>query len=1387
MHKIGNNINLFLAVLLLGIFGACPFYEAEAACNKSCEQALNDCHPATQAGGKNFVRMSSSKISGKCLMDLSKDQCFNHVPTSFINNYSLTGSRWRWSQSGAARYGKRANTIYTGNNVSGDSAAGYIYLGNHLGADLGTGGRNNEVAYAAADGEVKLAECTSGSGKTIVIVHPMKCDGANGRSYSTVYRHMNALYVGKGEIKGGTKIGRIAGWGKCGDPNSYDPHLHFEVYDRGLNSGSSTGKQTEASTLKTILDSSCGGMQALCGGCPTDTKKCPQTSQPAGNAEAGSAAGGSDMSSDGASGGESSCSLINYLDSENCAFCGLFKVLFNSASSAAKIATDTLTVPSRNVISVAFLVWLAIYILKSFGTLTGTSPGDLLKGIISQGFRVALVAIILNGTVVYEAMDLTLNPVMQTGLNFANSLSGTKCDSGASYMQGIIGYDSGQYSKASKGGLSKNLGESIVCSIKHLEDQVSMLMALGKYSMCLGFGDEAWWNIIPHPGYIVTGVFLWLIGAILLLAFPWCLVDCVLQMCIAAAMIPCAIACFAFKSTQKYIMIVWNFFMNAMFNFVFMALIIYVINSIFKDLVGLPLDVGSYGNIENEAFITASSEAGKPALAAWGSCALKALGVCFLCWTFFDEAKDMASAFADSPSLGGRKGIGKMVGGTALGIADKGIARPAAKLGGKMASKAGHAIADSKAGKAMAAGYSHTMSAIRNKVTAAKAHSFKFMANHAFGGEGGNTIRDENGQAIGYRARFRAFGVEQERVFMKDENGHWSQQKDTHQRSGAEKAFEAVRDDSGAIDKISAFDQDGNEYKVNNIQARHRILGVETSLEDMTARIETRTDENGQDIKVVVYENADGSSRLVTDLDGKALRYKTNFTRSLKMEGFVPTFKADEQKAYSHRAYQTTGDAMIKDNSIVRGDGTVERSDVALRQHVASRLVNRDGSIDQDTYNEIMSKTKDTEAARLAMLNTVLKQRGEQALSSEFKDRQITTEKDGSFVVNMKMEDGSRRMISAHMEENRMIITDTKVDTNGNIYQRKDNGIQSVTKSFIKQNDGTYEAQSRHDFSNYAKNKSRSFVAHGAQVLSGQILGKSDDKNANFLNDRIQSALEGKPLQMKDGVKWDKDIDAADAMRGFTTKDFAEHLIQLQDGNDFNRLGAFRADGTLDEKLTKTDVMDILCEKRPAPEPKPEIVAPTEYSQAEITRMAKLDRKYENKTSMKDYIELDNYLDHQLDTAGHKAKNVQRKEKLNAQAHTYMQQAMKNELTDEARADISAHGQMFMDKFAKENGDTVVEQFGDWMEKNDLTPKPESADPLASFLDDALNMSSTGQKGQSDAQDSSFFGGSTPSTTTIDDLDRREAEIRHRDKQLREEQEYLEQKEKELREDQPKQ
>ena len=1076
---------MFLWIFLLSALAPAPSAHA-GACNNACSSISDEC-----VGQKALQGSASEKMDIECLKNNSSSSCFNQVPiTGGTGNYNSIG--------------KRSSTR------------------NHYGTDIGASNTTTAKALAAAEGEIVYARSAGGSGLTIVINHKKKCSGGGG--YHTVYRHLCKMLKTGGSVAANEPIGIVGGGntinGKvCQNPAQksicptdcssgwYAIHLHFELFDGEL-CGSCN---TQANPSKVIAPY-CKDAAVLCGGCPSETAcKCKRDcsgkafggadNNSLGEAGGGSAAVGADGGSVKASDSKS-CALGEFLDSENCIFCNLFKIMFNTASDLALTANNNLATPSKNLVLIGFMIWIFFYLIKQIATFSATSTGEMLKGLLFQGFRVAVVVMILSGAI-FQVMNLTLNPVMQTGLNFANSLSSyASCDASADYMQGIKGYEGNYSGENMSGGLPKSMGQAIMCSIKHLESATGVMMGLGKYSICLAHNKHRFlYNSVPGPGYMTTGWVLWAAGAFLLLSFPWCLVDCILQLCIAAAMIPCAIAAYAFKITEKYVKIVWTFFMNAMFNFVFLALIVYIINSNLADWLGLSDITQQELDIHEDIFIKGNLlpvAGGMEGLAWWGIGAIKVLAICFFCWTFFDEAGSMSKRFADSPGLGGKSGIGRMVGGTMGQMAKNYGLDPAMHYGKQGATALGRSI-NSAAGNKFRSGVNHY---VKGKGMHALA-SLGFLGNEV-------TKDPTTGKVTGYNSKIRLFGKDLEYSVTRDENGVWTSTKTSHDRSNFDKAFEVMTDADGNPMR----DENGNIQYLS----RQRIFGAVNDYEVMTAT----KDENG----FTHYTTADGSRTFTMDQNGKVVSYKTPFTRSLL------NWKAHEKtNRQQFGSTKTINDGISKTVKQYDADGNLIGSKTEFKNVSAAHLLQTDGTLNANAFNQIKNGAGSAETAAVYMVSEVMKSRGI-ALPDTFADRKVNINDDGSFTLVQKNLVGhdaktgkdlyDTRVINAQIIGNQMVINMESRDSSGNITRHKSNGMQTLTERYTVMRD---------------KKGNIITDANGKPIYDY-------DSRMGFSQYLQQRNSGHKPLDEQGG--WGNNIDRDAAMVGFTQEDFDRHLAQIQ-------------------------------------------------------------------------------------------------------------------------------------------------------------------------------------------------------------------------------------------------
>lgn len=130
------------------------------------------------------------------------------------------------------------------------------------------------------------------------------------------------------------------------------------------------------------------------------------------------------------------------------------------------------------------------------------------------------------------------------------------------------------------------MGNNILCTIQSIQGKLLDIMTLGSTSFCIAIFEQSYtiggihiW-ILPHVGYLLVGIILWLSAFMLMVIYPWLLIDSILQLSVASALIPVAIAAYAFPITRKkYVTKVWETFMTAMFTFLFLSIVIFIITT----------------------------------------------------------------------------------------------------------------------------------------------------------------------------------------------------------------------------------------------------------------------------------------------------------------------------------------------------------------------------------------------------------------------------------------------------------------------------------------------------------------------------------------------------------------------------------------------------------------------------------------------------------------------------------------------------------------------------------------------------------------------------------------------------------------------------------------
>ena len=986
---------------------------------KSCNNGT--CKLATGTNGKLLNNCPSGKrfdVDPNCIMNQNakSSSCLDTMPVASINRVAETN-------------------CYRANGAGGNPKPR-----NHEGTDYAA--TAGTTVTAAADGKVVWAKWLGGGGRTIMIEHEKQCQctaGNGGGSgcdskYISVYMHLKAFLVTGGTVKKGQPIGLVGGSNyssrtgeSCDYPNKngackpYGPHLHFEIHSGDWSKG--------YAALKTsIINPLCDDIQTFCGGCSYDVNQCQNKKgsnewEKLGDeakAEKSAATGKGQMQPDpssdtGYTGGASSgyaavtgCGLEQFLPkSDECWFCPLFTAIFNTSSKIALKSYMALADGIANLVLVCFALWTAIFVLKHVTAVEVKNPSKMIQEYLLQAFKVLLVVLILKGNY-FQVMHYSLEPVFNTGMQFSQTITGTENSCSSDISGKIIGYDS-EFTGNSAGGLPASMGKNILCSIKSMQDGVSKIMAFGRQAMCVAWKPKAVIKyIIPSFPYLITGIVLYIGGLVLLLAFPWCLIDAVMQMAIAAALAPAAIGAWAFKLTSKYLGKIWNFFMNAMFNFVFLSIILYIIMTVVEQFMRR---VENYASDNTGWDFLVNPING---LAYWGVTGMQLVVVCLLGWVFLDQAKMFADKFAKGADL---DNMGRSVGG-AFAQAGKKAASATAKAG-KAVGKAGLQVGDHFVG-----------SRLRQMRNNYRINKVKNGADRSTTDADGNkvferTTRNFLGQKVTRRVTVGPDGKE---LWSKEKQSLRNELGNNIRDAANQYRLEKIMKEGTAI-----TDDDGN------------IIGYELSHRNALGEKVTLTaskDENGE-----FHINKQKNS-LRMELLSKVAKDGSAVQQFAQRNA---VFKQKEVGVHNESRVHVTSDSLMSVRSITDRNGNVMQQDFAFKPTVISHLVNKDGTINSNMLEQIKAGTNfDKKTLDTAIALEIMKRRGI-GISSGFASRDVTIDKNGSLRFVQTNADGSTIELNTTFggaNGNQMLSEFKQTASDGSYTAIVDNGIMKATTTY---------------------------------------------------------------------------------------------------------------------------------------------------------------------------------------------------------------------------------------------------------------------------------------------------------------------------------------------------
>ncbi|MCM1323644.1 MAG: type IV secretion system protein [Acetobacter sp.] len=330
-----------------------------------------------------------------------------------------------------------------------------------------------------------------------------------------------------------------------------------------------------------------------------------------------------------------------------CRFCPLFKILYNSGSYVAGKAYAIFSTDIGRVILTFLAVCLAIIVLKNLSSMNSKDSGTLLNDIFRKTFVCIAIFIIITQDY-YNLMNITLIPVIKTGLDLASiGYPISSCSSAG----GIQGFTSLAGANA-EAGLPREIGEMIICTAENIESRINLLFENGEWAFCLGMGPHRLLHIIPHPVYLIDALFLYLGGIFFFVAYPWVLADAILQLGIAMALMPFAVAGYAFNGTKSYLGKVFGWILHSIFVFIFMAILMTCI----LDYIGNLLKAATA--VVDPATLFTDANSG---IAFFGPNMVMLIFILVIGWSYMPMTKELADSFSNGSGLSAAQSTGNKV------------------------------------------------------------------------------------------------------------------------------------------------------------------------------------------------------------------------------------------------------------------------------------------------------------------------------------------------------------------------------------------------------------------------------------------------------------------------------------------------------------------------------------------------------------------------------------------------------------------------------------------------------------------------------------------------------------------------------------------------------
>ena len=297
---------------------------------------------------------------------------------------------------------------------------------------------------------------------------------------------------------------------------------------------------------------------------------------------------------------------VSLYNNEKCRFCSLIGVIFKTADTMVSISRNTFASGFAILIAVGMALWIAMKTLVFVSSMTSQDAAKYITEMLKQSYKFAIAFMLL---LYYDdVFNFIINPLLNAGLAFGTQFAGSGSlterfgienisiasfeslgeDLPLDYKRNL---DNGYYNIFTYAEL-ENLAYNI-------NKQYTLLQAIGSGLNCLGWKyillmiTNEGWQIGLGFACVIYGLFFSVFGFLLCLAFIFYILDAVVQLGIVGALLPFLIASWPFKITSKYTSTGFKMFLNSIFTFMLIGLVVRIGIGLVSKAVELNVEIES--------------------------------------------------------------------------------------------------------------------------------------------------------------------------------------------------------------------------------------------------------------------------------------------------------------------------------------------------------------------------------------------------------------------------------------------------------------------------------------------------------------------------------------------------------------------------------------------------------------------------------------------------------------------------------------------------------------------------------------------------------------------------------------------------------------------------